>query len=80
MKMHNPCHPGQILENYLVGLNTTTVAHQLGLTEEQLCRVLAGRDPVTPSLAKAIATRFATDQDIWLRLQQQWDEVQEMRG
>jgi antitoxin HigA-1 len=80
MKMHNPAHPGQILEHYLVGLNTITVAHQLGLTEEQLCRFLAGRDPVTPSLAHSLAVRFATDQDMWLQLQQQWDEVQEMRG
>lgn len=76
LKMHNPAHPGEILrEMYLdpLGVSITQAAEALGVTRKHVSAIVNGRAPVTPEMAVRLATVFATEPEIWVNLQAQYD-------
>lgn len=75
-RMHAPAHPGEILrELYLkpLGITITQAAKALGVTRKHISAIVNGRTPVTPEMALRLAKAFATEPEIWVNLQAQYD-------
>ena len=75
-RMHTPAHPGEILKSmYMEPLNVTItqVAEALNVSRKHVSSIVNGRSPVTPDMAARIAGVFATEPDIWINLQAQYD-------
>ena len=76
MKMHNPAHPGEILrELYLepLAVTITEAASALGVSRKHLSAIVNGRAQVTPDMAVRLAGVFATEPELWVNLQAQYD-------
>jgi antitoxin HigA-1 len=75
-RMHNPSHPGEILrELYLkpMGITITEAAEALGVSRKHVSTIVNGRAPVTPDMAMRLAVVFATEPELWVSLQAQYD-------
>ena len=75
-RMHNPAHPGEILrEMYLkpLGVTVTQAAKALGVTRKHVSAIVNGRAPVTPDMALRLAAASATDPELWVNMQAQYD-------
>jgi antitoxin HigA-1 len=75
-RMHKPAHPGEILrELYLepMGVTITQAAEALGVSRKHVSAIVNGRVPVTPDMAMRIAAVFATEPELWVNLQAQYD-------
>ncbi len=75
-KMHNPAHPGEILrELYLepLGVSITQAADALRVTRKHVSSIVNGRAPISPEMAVRLAAVFATEPDLWINLQAQYD-------
>jgi addiction module HigA family antidote len=74
--MHKPAHPGDILrELYLkpMGVTITQAAEALDVSRKHVSAIVNGRVPVTPDMAMRIAAVFATEPELWVNLQAQYD-------
>ncbi|MGE0580747.1 MAG: HigA family addiction module antitoxin [Steroidobacteraceae bacterium] len=74
--MAKPAHPGEILRAlYLEPLKVTITqaAVALDVTRKHVSAIVNGRAPVTPDMALRLATVFATEPEIWVNLQAQYD-------
>jgi addiction module HigA family antidote len=74
--MHNPAHPGEILhEMYLkpLGVTITQAAKALGVSRKHVSAIVNGRSPVTPDMALRLAAAFATEPELWVNMQAQYD-------
>lgn len=75
-RMHNPAHPGEVLrELYLepMGITITQAAEALGVSRKHISAIINGRAPVTPDMAMRLAAAFATEPELWVNLQAQYD-------
>jgi len=75
-RMHNPAHPGEILrEMYLkpLGITVTQAAKALGVSRKHVSAIVNGRSPVTPDMALRLAAAFATEPELWVNMQAQYD-------
>jgi addiction module HigA family antidote len=75
-RMHKPAHPGDILrELYLkpMGVTITQAAEALDVSRKHVSAIVNGRVPVTPDMAMRIAAVFATEPELWVNLQAQYD-------
>ena len=75
-RMHNPAHPGEVLrEMYLnpLGITVTQAAEALGVTRKHVSAIVNGRAPVTPDMAVRLAAVFATEPELWVNIQAQYD-------
>ena len=71
-----PVHPGEILRDDVlrtVGLSVSETARQLGVSRQQLHRVLACTHPITTEMALRIGKFAGNGPELWLRLQQNYD-------
>ena len=71
-----PVHPGEILrEDVLPRLNISVseAARRLGVSRQQLHRILAGTHPITTEMALRIGKFAGNGPGIWLRMQQAHD-------
>jgi antitoxin HigA-1 len=81
-----PTHPGAILrEDVLPALNmpVSDVAKALGISRQQLYRILAERAPITPEMALRIGKFCGNGPELWLRMQVShdlWHAHQDMAG
>lgn len=76
LRMHNPAHPGEILrEMYLkpLGVTVTQAAEALGVSRKHVSAIVNGRAPVTPDMAVRLAAVFATEPELWVNMQAQFD-------
>ncbi len=76
MEMHNPPHPGEVLkETCLVPLDLpiTRAARALGVTRENLSRLVNGKIGISPEMAIRLSKAFNTTPELWLGMQQQYD-------
>jgi len=71
--MYNPCHPGEILREYLGAMQVGEAARRLKVARSTLSRLLNGRASVTASMALRLADAFGNEPRLWLDLQQQYD-------
>jgi len=71
-----PVHPGEILrEDVLDSLDLTVseAARMMGISRQQLHRILACTHPITAEMALRIGKFAGNGPDIWLRMQQTYD-------
>ncbi len=76
MRMPSPAHPGEILrELYLkpLGLTITQAAAALGVTRKHVSAIANSRAPATPDMAMRLAKALATEPELWVNLQAQYD-------
>ena len=75
-RMHNPSHPGEILREFYLepmGVTITQAADALGVSRKHVSAIVNGRVPVTPDMAMRLAAVFATEPELWVNLQAQYD-------
>lgn len=75
-RMHNPAHPGEVLrELYLkpLGVSVTEAANALGCTRKHLSAIVNTRAPVSADMALRLAAAFATEPELWVNMQAQYD-------
>jgi antitoxin HigA-1 len=72
MKMHNPPHPGEVIEGlYLEPFNVSAraIATQLGVSPSTFARVVAGKSSVSPDMAIRLSKVLGRSPESWLQLQ-----------
>ena len=76
MNMHNPPHPGEVLQGlYLepLELTVTATAQALGVSRKTLSAIINGRASVTPDMALRFAKAFGGSAESWVNMQQSYD-------
>lgn len=75
MAMHNPAHPGEMIQEMLPDLNIkiAEMARRLRFSREMLSRVINGRAPVSPDLAVRLERSGLSTARFWLALQMNYD-------
>ena len=71
-----PIHPGEVLREDVfpaLGLSVSEAARQLGISRQQLHRVLACTHPITTEMALRIGKFAGNGPSLWLRMQQAYD-------
>jgi antitoxin HigA-1 len=71
-----PVHPGEILREDILknlGLPVSEAARRLGVSRQQLHRVLACTHPITTEMALRIGKFAGNGPGLWLRMQQAYD-------
>jgi addiction module HigA family antidote len=76
--MKHPPHPGELVREALqeLGLSVAAAAEGLGVTRQQLHRVMKGRSAVSPEMALRFEKAFGGTADTWLRMQIAFDIAQ----
>jgi addiction module HigA family antidote len=72
----SPVHPGEILREDVLptlGLSVSEAARRLGISRQQLHRVLACTNPITTDMALRIGKFGGNGPSLWLRMQQAYD-------
>jgi addiction module HigA family antidote len=71
-----PVHPGEILREDVLknlGLSVSEAARKLGVSRQQLHRILACTHPITTEMALRIGKFTGNGPGLWLRMQQAYD-------
>lgn len=71
-----PTHPGEILREDVLpalGISVSEAARRLGISRQQLHRVLACTHPITTEMALRIGKFAGNGPSLWLRMQQAHD-------
>jgi addiction module HigA family antidote len=71
-----PTHPGEMLREDVLPaleLSVSEAARRLGISRQQLHRVLACTHPITTEMALRIGKFAGNGPDIWLRMQLSYD-------
>jgi addiction module HigA family antidote len=67
-----PLHPGEIIREDVLpalGLSVSEAARRLGVSRQQLQRILTGTHPITAEMALRIGKFAGNGPGIWLRMQ-----------
>ncbi len=75
-RMHNPPHPGEILQDTVLrdgSITVTQLAKRLGVSRVALSRVVNGRAAVSAELAIRLAAALGGSAEVWLRQQVAYD-------
>src|SRR5579872_2599947 len=77
-RMKNPPHPGGLIKENIeeYGLSVAEAAGGLGVTRQQLYRVLRGENGISPEMAVRLEQAFGGAADFWLRMQMSFDLAQ----
>ena len=76
MNMHNPPHPGIVLNQaHLIplGLTVTETAKRLKVSRKHLSEIANGNKRITPDLAIRISALTGTSAKLWLNMQASYD-------
>ena len=78
MPMKNPSHPGRMIKADLeeLGLSVAEAAKGLGVTRQQLYRVINCESAVSPDMAIRLEKAVGGDAGLWLRMQASYDLAQ----
>lgn len=78
MRMKNPAHPGAIVKDALdhLGLSVAEAARGLGITRQQLYRIIKGESGISPDVALRLEQAIGSTADHWLRMQLSYDLAQ----
>src|SRR5512134_3194228 len=71
-----PIHPGEVVREDVLpalGLSVSEAARRLGVSRQQLHRVLACSHPITTEMALRIGKLAGNGPGLWLRMQQAYD-------
>lgn len=69
--MKAPAHPGGLIRDNIEepGLSVADAAKGLGVSRQQLYRLINGRHAVTPDMAIRLEQAFGGSADAWMRMQ-----------
>ena len=75
MPMKNPPHPGAGLKDDIaaLGLTISEAAKGIGVTRQQLYRVISGECSITAEMAVRLEMAIGGSADAWLRMQMNYD-------
>lgn len=76
MRMHNPPHPGEILQQMWLaplGLTITAAAEHLDVSRKTLSEIVNGRASVTAEMAMRLEQAFGKSAQSWLGHQGEFD-------
>jgi addiction module HigA family antidote len=75
MPLKNPAHPSALINDNIaeLGLSVAEAAAGLGVTRQQLYKVINGNSVVTPEMAVRLEKAFGGSADAWLRMQANFD-------
>ncbi len=78
MPMKNPPHPGRLVKDEIeeLGLTIAEAANGLGVTRQQLYRIINGECAITPEMAIRLEKAIGSTADAWLRMQMNYDLAQ----
>ena len=78
MPMKNPPHPAAGLKEDIeaLGLSVAEAARGLGVTRQQLYRVIRGQSGISPEMAVRLEKAIGGTADGWLRMQLDYDLAQ----
>ncbi len=73
--MKAPAHPGRLLKDDIdaLGLTIAETAESLGVTRQQLYRVVNGTSAISPEMAIRLEKAIGTSADTWLKMQAAFD-------
>ena len=79
--MVNPTHPGESIRNCIdeSGWTVTECAARLGVTRNNLSRLLNGRIGISARVALGLEALGWSNAEFWMRLQANYDLAQERR-
>jgi addiction module HigA family antidote len=80
--MHNPAHPGEIVQEHMEGLGLTVsaLATDLKITRANLSRIIHGKTGVSAEMALRLSAAFGTSPEVWIRLQANYGLAKAKRG
>ncbi|MBN9077034.1 MAG: addiction module antidote protein, HigA family [Rhizobiales bacterium 65-79] len=75
MAMKNPAHPGNLVKDNIeeLGLSVADAAKGLGVTRQQIYKVIKGESSISPEMAVRLEKAFGGSADTWLRMQMNYD-------
>lgn len=74
MKMHNPPHPGNVLQDTVLReMTMTEFAKRLSVSRVALSRVVNSRAAVSAELAIRLAAALGGSAETWMRMQVTYD-------
>ena len=76
MNMHNPPHPGEVLNELCikpVGASITAAAKALDVSRKTLSSIINGHSGISPEMAIRLSIAFETSAESWLHQQSQYD-------
>ena len=78
MPMKIPPHPGRLVKDEIdeLGLSVAQAATGLGVTRQQLYRLINGESGVSAEMAMRLEKGIGSSADAWLRLQVNYDLAQ----
>jgi antitoxin HigA-1 len=71
-----PVHPGEIIREDVLpslGISISEAARQIGVSRQQLHRILACTHPISTEMALRIGKFVGNGPELWLRMQQAYD-------
>lgn len=70
-----PIHPGEILAGKLeeIGMNPSTLATRLGVPDNRIYQIIAGRRSITADTALRLGKFFNTGAEFWLNHQKAYE-------
>ena len=76
--MKNPAHPGGLVRDNIdeLGLSVAEVARGIGVTRQQLHRLINGQHGLSPDMALRLEQAFGGSADAWMRMQITYDLAQ----
>lgn len=72
-EMHNPPHPGEILQEEFAEISVTEAAKCLGISRVSLSRVLNGASGISAQMDLRLSKALGTTPGIWLGMQMGYD-------
>ncbi|WP_439257235.1 HigA family addiction module antitoxin [Lonepinella sp. BR2271] len=73
MEMYNPPHPGKILKEYMGDISVTDMAKHLGVPASELSQILKCKKGISAEMSLRLSKAFETHDELWLKLQNQYD-------
>ena len=73
VRMHNPPHPGEVLREWLDGMEVTEAARRLGVSRVTLSRLLNGSSGISADMALRLEAALGTSPEMWMGLQSAHD-------
>jgi addiction module HigA family antidote len=75
MRMKNPPHPGRLVKENIeeMGLTVAQAAEGLGITRQQLYKVINCQSAISPEMAVRLEKAIGGSADAWLRMQAAFD-------
>lgn len=79
--MYNPAHPGEIIQEYMEGLDLTVsaLAGHLKITRANLSRMIHGKTGVSAEMALRLSEAFGNSPEVWIRMQANYDLAKAVR-